>query len=254
MSTTLFRHQAVRFGSKIWILLVSTVAGCLLALLFHNINSSIFQILASIIVILSAMMLVATLIVGMLLFFQSFISSLLGRQAYLIRMLPISRVQIYGTLVLEGLILALLGTFLTMFWMWTLITVMAGDLSGNLFSMFTQSGLAPAFFLTIFMQSVFILCCGMFGILFGYRRSGSKMGWSIVTGFVTYYVCQFIMVPIVFLIAFAGGWPIFDDAYVPTITDGRGILLLISGFYLLFSVLIGWYCEKRIQKGLDIDG
>ena len=254
MSTQLFRFQFSRFFSKLWMLIAATLLTSLLTLLFHGLDGQIFAYLIPVLALISGLMLVATLVVGMILFFNTFADSFFGRQASLIRMLPLSRSQIFGTLAVEALTLALIGALMILGWVWMLITTMAGSLTGNLLEGFSHSGIIVAFFLVLFLQATLMLFSGMSGILYGYSRPASKLGWSIGAGIVIYYLFQILTVLAGFLIASLIGWPIFEEDFIPTMEDLRNVLLLIGGCYVVYSLLLGFLCERKIRKGIDIDG
>ncbi len=150
------------------------------------------------------------------LFWKQTVHAFFDRQAYRIRMLPLSRLQILKTLMVYGVILALAAvaaTCLTIIaigraiWMTVLedFSMLEVVFEGKFYA-FVCLGIIGTFLSMVFYE----LVIGM-GIYYGYRRPSSHMGWSLVFAFLFSYLFQLIMVLAFGLYILAAGFVPFAE-------------------------------------------
>lgn len=160
--------------------------------LFGSIDAAWAQMIDRILVIAALFLSVLPLMGSVLLAWMDFYHSFFGNRAYLIRTLPLSRVQIYWACLLSGLFclfICMAWMVLTMLWSavlaagWPEITQIINSTEGALW----------IFLLAMFLQMLFIELCGFGGGLLGFRRISSKLPWAIGTGIVIYFACNLIM-------------------------------------------------------------
>lgn len=252
MSVKLFKYLTKGYFKQTVVLFAALTAATLLAVGAGHIDIPVFHIVSIILMIASILLISALFLVAFLLYFQSILNCLYNRQAGLIRLLPLERSQIYWTLVVCALTISAIGT--AIFGAWFLCIANADIIPDMMDVFYGQDQLVVGLLLAFFCQTCVVLITGMSAILLGYSRKSSKLGFSILFGFVIYYVLEFVMVGLIFVIGMAAGFPIFDDSLVLTTGDIWSVLMLICALYVAAFALMAWIDGRKVVRGVDIDG
>lgn len=210
--------------------------------IFGSIDAAWAQMIDRILVIAALFLSVLPLMGSVLLAWMDFYHSFFGNRAYLIRTLPLSRVQIYWSCLLSDifcLAVCMAWMVLTMLWSavlaagWVEITQILNSTEGVIW----------LFAAAMFLQMLFIELCGFGGGLLGFRMTSSKLPWAIGTGILVYFACNLILgIPLITYMVQAD-----LEGMVSMETIRRVVLLIFCMYMVINTVLTG--LEVWVAKG-----
>lgn len=191
-----------------------------------------------------------------------FIKDIYGNQSYLTHTLPASKNLIYLSKILTAVI-----TVFTSFVI-VIIGIIIGYLNESNWSAlkvcFEQSGLflnsSPAsiicvLLIGIFFEVLFIIMCGVIGILIGYKSNNNKVIKSIVFGYVLNTILSGLAYVIIYILGLVNpdvmlAFKNTNEVSSNTIRCLITYASILYGIYVLIMYVIG---NKLLNNGVDVD-
>lgn len=111
-------------------------------------------------------------------------------------------------------------------------------------------------FVLLFVEFLFIILCGFFGIIYGHSFDSGKLAKSFMFGFITYGVVNTVSL-VVMIITALFSQDIFDVMFnqAQTINMNTFIILMIISLslYVIYSVVLFVLSSKKLSKGINIE-
>ena len=192
-----------------------------------------------------------------------FRDSLYKDEAYLTHTLPVTKNNLYNSKLIQTFIFFFVGLIII------LITLFIAYYTPNTWHIIkdyiktitTGFGMSTSFFLImaiiiIFLEIYNAIQCGFFGIILGYKRNNSKLGFSVIYGFIAYLVAQSLILGLVYI------YGLFDPTVMALFSTGTisidvnsfKLLAIISSiFYILLITIMSLVCKKILNKGVNIE-
>lgn len=191
---------------------------------------------------------------------QYFRSQFYGDRSYLMHTLPVTR----ATLLLSQTYTILITIFTTLLVgaISLLITYSNAGLWQFVHDFITTNGLGTVilhyilpFVLTIYLEFLFIVQCGITGIVIGHRAVNNRIPISVAVGFVVFAISNIITVLFAMLLA------CFDSNFYNALFSGNvpspdtimSFLYAGSAVYLLYLGGTYFLNFKLLQRGIDVD-
>lgn len=191
-----------------------------------------------------------------------FIDSVYKDESYLTHTLPVTKKEIYNSKFIQTLIffivsfIVILVSLLIAYYTeerWIMIKELVNSLSTSLNVNTTLFiiGILAVLFLEIFN----VIQSGFLGIILGHKKNNNKILFSVIFGFASYMISQFIVIIIIFIIGlfntsimelFKSNMLISNDIIKLLIT-----LAIIS--YLSVITLMNIVCKIEFNKGVNIE-
>ena len=192
-----------------------------------------------------------------------FRDSLYKDEAYLTHTLPVTKQDLYNSKLLQTLIFFLVGFIVS------LITLFIAyytpetwqTIKGFIRKITVGFNMSVAYFITLSIVIIFLelfnaIQCGFLGIIMGYRRNSSKLGFSVLFGFVAYLVSQSVVLGLVFVYGLFDPtvMELFKTATINIDVNAFKVLGTISGIlYLILIFSMSIVCKKMLNKGVNIE-
>ena len=192
-----------------------------------------------------------------------FRDSLYKDEAYLTHTLPVTKNELYNSKFIQTLIfffisfiVILLSLFIVYYSKdnWIAITNYIKTITTGL-NMSTSFFVIIAIIL-IFLELFNAIQCGFLGIILGYKKNNSKLGYSVLFGFITYLLAQFMVLALVFIYGLFDSsiMELFKTATINVDVKAFKILAIIASIlYLIIIFGMSMLCKKELNKGVNIE-
>ena len=176
-----------------------------------------------------------------------FRDSLYKDEAYLTHTLPVTKNDLYNSKFIQtfifffiGFAVILLSLFITYYSknMWIVISNLINDI------------------LIIFLETFNIIQCGYLGLILGYNKNNSKIGYSVLFGFIFYLIAQFLVLFLVYIYGLfdSSVMELFKTATINIDVNAFKTLAILSSIlYMIIITLTSIICKKILNKGDNID-
>lgn len=180
--------------------------------------------------------------------------SMYGDESYLSHTLPIKRSTLWNAKFLTSLIVVIISV--AVFILCVFIMFLSPETIDLLRSFSSNFWLTILLFvLCLLGQFIFIMQCGLTGIVIGHRYNTSPMARSVVAGIVLYLGVGFLLVGICLL------WSLFDPAIHDLLIDGSfqklgnaNMLLTYLNTSYFAVIAISYFVNRRLlQHGVNVD-
>ena len=192
-----------------------------------------------------------------------FRDSLYKDEAYLTHTLPVTKNDLYNSKFIQtlifffiGFIIVLLSLFVAYYTPDTWLVI-----KDYIKTITTGFNMSTLFFISIAILLIFLelfnaIQCGFLGIILGYKRNNSKLGFSILYGFITYLIAQSLVLGLVFIYGLFDPtvMELFKTTTININVDAFKVLSIISSILylgIIFSMSI--ICKKILNKGVDVE-
>ena len=192
-----------------------------------------------------------------------FTMNLYKDESYLTNTLPIERNIHYLSKALHSIIGVVISTFVLvvnlfiMYYSEETLELLKSSL--NILSDTLDISLFWFIFLVVavvFMEILFIIECGYFGIIFGYSHNNKKGLYTFIYGFVAYMVCT-LMTFILLAIFTLFNEGLYDIIFVGNtmIEFGllKGIIVFALVIYTVYTIVLYLISNWKFKKGINID-
>ena len=235
----------------------------ILTRLFLKIDNSLFMNIVSEITRGAAFsMIFSALVNNILRLWVKFRQSVYGDESYLTHTLPVKKNSIYLSKILTAVI-----TVFASFAVIVLALLIMYYSKANLEALKTYIlpfldafdisfvGVILLLLLILFLEFVNILQCGLTGIIIGHRFNNSKLGMSVLFGFISYILSQLAVVILMFIPA------IFNSDFMNIFVTTEAINLDILKPAVIYSIIsytliniTGLFINiKLFNKGVNVD-
>ena len=192
-----------------------------------------------------------------------FRDSLYKDESYLTHTLPVTKNDLYNSKFIQtlifffiGFIVILLSLFITFYSKdtWLIITNYIKTITTGL-------NMSTAFFIVIAIILIFLevfnaIQCGFLGIILGHRRNNSKVGFSVLFGFIFYLLSQTLVLGLVFVYGIFNPsvMELFKTAVINIDVGAFKSLAIVSSIlYIVIIFTMSIICKKLLNKGINIE-
>lgn len=183
-------------------------------------------------------------------------------EAYLTHTLPVTKNNIYNSKFIQTLIffvvsflIILLSLFITYYtkdrWL---------ELKNTINSITMGLEFNTIIFIICFLTIIFLevfnaIQCGFLGIILGYKRNSSKIGFSVLFGFIAYLLSQSIVLLLVYIVGLFDSsiMNLFTSNVLLNTTSLKLLIFLAILFYLVIITAMSLICKKEFNKGVNIE-
>ena len=232
-------------------------------LLFNMEQSTMINIIGQISVGCMFSMVISTLINTIMRSWVRFRDSLYKDEAYLTHTLPVTKNDLYNSKFIQTLIfffisfiVVLISLFIAYYSKenWLAITNYVKTITTGL-------NMSTSFFITmaiiiIFLEVFNAIQCGFFGIILGYKRNNSKIGFSVLFGFIAYLVAQSLVLALVFVYGLFDSsiMELFKTATINIDVEAFKVLAILSSLlYIMIIFIMSILCKKELNKGVNVE-
>lgn len=225
-------------------------------------NSLILNIIGEICSGTTISMMISVLINNTMRLWVRFRQNLYGDESYLTHTLPVKKKELYFSkfatafLTIITSMAVVVASILIAYANEKTIESVKGMING-LSDMYNINSftILSALFIILYVEFLSILQCGYAGIILGHRRNGSKIGFSVIYGFVAYILSQIIMVIVIFSVAlfdkdFMNLFVTVDAVNVNTLKTVA--VMAIIGYSAVCAMLY-FINQKLLSKGVNVD-
>ena len=192
-----------------------------------------------------------------------FRDSLYKDEAYLTHTLPVTKNDLYNSKFIQtlifffiGFVIILLSLFIAYYTpeTWQIIKEYIKTITIG-FNMSTSFFITMAI-VVIFLELFNAIQCGFLGIILGHKRNNSKIGFSVLFGFIIYLAAQSLVLALVFV------YGLFDSTVMELFKSGtisidvnafKVLAILSSMLYLIIIFSMSIVCKKILNKGVNIE-
>ncbi len=192
-----------------------------------------------------------------------FSSFLYKDESYLTHTLPVTKNQLYNSQFIQsliffsiGFVVIILSLFITYYSKenWLAITNFIKTITTGLnMSTFFFVGM---FIIVIFLEVFNGIQCGFFGMILGNKKNNTKLGYSILFGFISYFATQLLVLLSIFIYALfdSSVMELFKVASSNIDVDSFKILAIIASIlYLVIIFVMNILCKKELNKGVNVE-
>ena len=225
-------------------------------------NSVIMDIIAKIFSGATISMIFNILINNLMRLWSSFKNNLYGDESYLTHTLPVSKKEIYLSKSIASAI-SLFTSFLVI-----ALTLFIAYYSKENLELFKNIllGIATAYnstILKIILAFLFIcflelangLQSGYTGIILGHKKNNHKLGFSILYGFITYFLTQIFNVLVIFIIALFNKdiMNLFYTTNAINVDIINTLIYMAITLYTITLIIIYFINQYLFKKGVNVD-
>ncbi len=229
---------------------------------FYAPDSLIFTVIREICLGAAISMICSTLINNIIRMWVRFKNNLYGDESYLTHTLPIEKSTHYFSKILTAVI-SLFVSFLIITVLLILMfyskenLLMIKNIILPLAELYDSSilGLLLVFIFILFLEFLNILQCGFTGIILGNKMNSSRTGFTVLFGFISFAVSQWlVLIPIGVIALFNKSFMslFLEDALV-SIDAIKMLIVTAIAAYTGVSVLICLVNIKLLKKGVNVD-
>lgn len=232
-------------------------------ILFEMEQTIIIDIIGQISVGCMFSMTASTLINTIMRSWVRFKDSLYKDESYLTHTLPVTKKQLYDSKIIQTLILFLIGFAVILLSLF--ITYYSKEnwigITNYIKNITTGLNINIWFFIIMLVVILFLelfnaVQCGYLGMILGYQKNNSKLGFSVLFGFIIYIIIQTIVVFLIFIYGLID--PSIMELFKSTtpaldIEVFKTLAIITSMVYSLVIIAISILCKKLLNKGVNIE-
>lgn len=225
-------------------------------------NSFIMDIIGRVCSGITLSMLFNILINNILRMWSRFRTNLYSDEAYLTHTLPITKTQHYFSKILCAVILlfvsfAVIGITLFIAYYSKENTQIVKSVLLPMAEAYNSTIMVilGVLLFILFLQFFNILQCGIMGIILGHKMNGSKIGFSVLFGFISYMASQIIALLMVFICSLFNDklMNLFITNDIIGIEQIKSILIIAIITYVVIILIGGFINIKLFKRGVNID-
>lgn len=181
-------------------------------------------------------------------------------ESYLTHTLPVTKNQLFNAIVLAGIISLVIAIIIIIASiLFTYIRKETIDsikiMFQSLFDMYgkpTGIFFIISFILIIFLETIYFMMSGIFGIVVGYRSNNYKLLKSIIVGLGSYGVLSTISVGIIWIISKVADFEIASQGF-PEPRYVKVLMITSILIYLTYNLVLYFISKHILNKGVNVD-
>ena len=192
-----------------------------------------------------------------------FRDSLYKDEAYLTHTLPVTKNDLYNSKFIQtlifffiGFIIILLSLFITFYSKDTWLSI-----TNYIKTITTGLNMSTVFFIGIAIILILLevfnaIQCGFLGIILGHRRNNSKVGFSVLFGFIFYLLSQTLVLGLVFIYGIFNPsvMELFKTATINIdVSAFKSLAIVSSVLYIVIIFTMSILCKKLLNKGVNVE-
>ena len=110
--------------------------------------------------------------------------------------------------------------------------------------------------ITFILEMIYMINCGLIGILLGHRSNNKRTAKSIIYGLLLYFIMQAIILVIIYTIGlFVTDIKVmFETVFNPNlVVSMKKLLIIVDSIYLIFIIAMYFIGKMIYNKGVDVD-
>ena len=251
----LIKYDFIELNKRIWLLYAAGIGCGLLVQLSSPLVNTRFDWVNGLFSI-SGVLLAAGILIGLLIFsWLAFKNHMFGKPAYLHHTFPVSLSATVGAWMISSLLTNAIGVAaaLAALYLSTSYEDFYIDLFRNLSDYLNPWILFLCLFLSQVLKSTFEIFCGYAGMIIGFRKPGSKLGWSLLWGLVFYFAGSAALLGVISLFVESGiGMSIREN--IPDFLDQLSRLIYFTmAVYAVLTGSLAWFGCWRMNQGVDLE-
>ena len=251
----LIKYDFIELNKRIWLLYAAGIGCGLLVQLTASLVNTRFDWVNGIFSI-TGVLLAAGILIGLLIFsWLEFKNHMFGKPAYLHHTFPVSFSAAAGAWMISSLLTNMIGVgvALACLILSTNYEDFYIDLFRNLGDYLNPWMLCLCLFLSQVLKSTFEIFCGYAGMIIGFRKPGSKLGWSILWGLVFYLAASAALFGVMSLFAETGiGMSIREN--IPDLLElASRLIYLAMTLYAVLTGALAWFGCWKMNQGVDLE-
>lgn len=229
---------------------------------FFN-DSYLSDFIRGVLKITTIALIAATLIMSLWIILQRFIKNVYGDESYFTHTLPVSRETIYASKFLSVLIVLFSSTAVSLAAWWLVfysksmvkeVEVMMRELGVKGSAGALVAEIILLIFIVFVLQMTYIVQCGHFGIIAGYKSDNRKILKSVIAGVVMYFGVAAIGILLLY-VAGLFSTEVAKLFYSSTVNIKvfRNVLVAMMIYYMLADALIFGISIRLFKKGVNVE-
>lgn len=225
-------------------------------------NTIIIEIIRQVCMGFMFSMLASSLINTLMRNWVRFKQTLYGDESYLTHTLPVTKKEIYLSKFLLGFInmfvtfVVIIISLLIAFYTKENYTNIINMLDTLLVSININSNVFIVLIIIMLFLEIFTgLVSGYLGIIFGFRKSNNKVGFSVLFGFIVYIISQILVVLAIFISGLFNSdiMSIFKSNTISNLTIIKYLIIIFMIVYILIITSINIISRKELEKGVNVE-
>ena len=191
-----------------------------------------------------------------------FRDSIYKDEGYLTNTLPVTKNDIYNSKFFQTLIFFIVGFFIIILCLvityytkdrWLMLKNYINTITTGL--EFNTTLFVISMLTIIFLEVFNAIQSGFLGIILGYKKNNSKIGFSVLFGFIAYLLSQSLVLLLVYIVG------LFDKSIMSLFTNNiildassfKTLIILTIIFYFIMITIMSFLCKKELSKGINIE-
>lgn len=194
--------------------------------------------------------------------FVRFRDSIYRDESYLTHTLPVTKAEIYESRFIETLIFSVVGFVIILISLliayytkdrWMMLRDMINGLASGLNINTTMFVILVVFIL--FLEIINAIQSGFLGMIFGYNRNNSKLGFSVLYGFIIYIISQCAILLQLFITGLFNSkvMDLFRSNIVIESSTLKLLLVLAIIFYIFVILFMNVISVITFNKGVNVE-
>lgn len=249
INKVMYVHFIILFILSIVVKFVESVEQTILLVIIDKIVSAMF-----------IGCIVSIIITCVMRIWSKFIASVYKDESYLTHTLPVTKNQIFNAKILSSILslaLSMLVIFVCIAFVYinkdSIVVIKSMyqslvDVYGGIFAIFFIFGII----LLVFLEIVYFMMAGIFGIVIGYRSNNYKTIKSIVIGILSYGMLSTISFVILFFISQFVDVEIISNGF-PSLNTMKVLGLTFIIVYLAYNLIYYFVSKSILKNGVNVE-
>ena len=178
-------------------------------------------------------------------------------ESYLTHTLPVENKTMYNSKIVSSLLSILLTLIVIIICFG--IAFLNKDIINFLKETFSNKDfvfITISLLITFILEMVYMINCGLIGILLGHRSNNKRTAKSIIFGLLLYFLMQAIILVIIYAIGlFSTDIKVmFDTVFnIDMVPSMKKLLIIVDSIYFIFIIGMYFIGKMIYNKGVDVD-
>lgn len=263
MLNKLFKYDFKYMTKNMCVFYILSIVFAILTRIFFSLKQTVvIDIISQICVGAMFSMIASILINTMMRSWVRFKESIYGDEAYLTHTLPVSKCNIFESkfvltilFLLISFIVVIISLFIAYYTKdrWDIIINFINSISTNL--SIPTIPFIICIFIILFLEILNGIQSGYIGMVIGHKYNNSKIGLSVLFGFVSYMISQTIVLIILFIIGLFDNdiLLLFKGNDISNLSLLKTLIYTSIGTYIFVILLSNYISIKLLNKGVNIE-
>ncbi|MBR3660521.1 MAG: hypothetical protein IKN63_01270 [Bacilli bacterium] len=175
-------------------------------------------------------------------------------ESYLTNTLPAPKTTLFNSKMLSGLISIIIALFVVIIGF--IIAFLNQDLIDYIKLIFSNNlFIFVSIIITACLEIIYMLGCGVLGILIGHRSNNNRVLKSVILGIILYFTIQTIIMLIIYLMGqFDNSLNVlFNNSQIEDVDNIKKLIIISDFIYIVFISVIYLIGRKIFLKGINVE-